>query len=824
MKHTLFGLLLAGSAALQPAAAQTVDIYVSPHGRDTWAGTAKKPVATLERARQLARLTADTVSVTVWLADGTYYLPSTLTFTPADGKTYPATVSYRACHTGRAIVSGGQRLELRWEQGAGGVWWAQLPAEAADTIDQLYINGRRQRMARFPNARPGEGRNVYDVWTLSQQGAADSTLNPLHPSRTRRWQHPEGGIVHAMHHALWGDMHWTIRGRRPDGSLQLEGGWQNNRPSEMHPVFRMVENIREELDAPGEWFYDRRARRLYYMSEAGTDLNSATVEVVRLRELIRLEGTDDTHPVRGIRLEGLTLRHAARTFMDNKEPLLRSDWTLCRSGAVTLRHAADCALTDCEFDQVGGNAVMADGYNRHISVERCHIHHAGASGVVFAGRRTAVRSPLLRYGPQDYARMDSVPGPQGNDYPRECRVSDCLITHTGRDEKQTAPVCITMAARISVSHCSMYNVPRAGINIGDGTFGGHVIEYCDVFNTVLETGDHGSFNSWGRDRYWTPDVTELSRHVRRRPDMTWWDMREPNTLRYNRWRCDHGWDIDLDDGSSHYRIYNNVLLGGGLKMREGYDRIATNNILLNNTLHPHVWPQDNSDVFAHNIVYAAYRPAVMQTDIAPDGPWGRQLDYNLFVTPEAERMAHRVNGADAHSVCGDPQFLDAARGDYRVAPSSPALRIGFEPFRTDVFGVRCPRLRRLAQTPELPQLRRMAQTGNPPVGRTWRGPGITLREVTGEAMSAFGRPFSERALAVEQAEPASAAYALGLRSGDLLLALGHTPLSSLSTLQDALQAADAEAPAQALQLVRQQNARTLTVSPHALRQALGREP
>lgn len=114
MKHILFSLLMAGGAIWQTAAAQSVDIFVSPHGRDSWSGTAKKPVATLERARQLARLTADTVSVTVWLADGTYYLPSTLTFTPADGKTYPATVSYRACHTGRAIVSGGQRLELRW--------------------------------------------------------------------------------------------------------------------------------------------------------------------------------------------------------------------------------------------------------------------------------------------------------------------------------------------------------------------------------------------------------------------------------------------------------------------------------------------------------------------------------------------------------------------------------------------------------------------------------------------------------------------------------------------------------------------------------------
>jgi hypothetical protein len=35
-----------------------------------------------------------------------------------------------------------------------------------------------------------------------------------------------------------------------------------------------------------------------------------------------------------------------------------------------------------------------------------------------------------------------------------------------------------------------------------------VIEFCDVFVTVKETGDHGSFNSWGRDRYWRPTIAE----------------------------------------------------------------------------------------------------------------------------------------------------------------------------------------------------------------------------------------------------------------------------------------------------------------------------
>lgn len=70
-----------------------------------------------------------------------------------------------------------------------------------------------------------------------------------------------------------------------------------------------------------------------------------------------------------------------------------------------------------------------------------------------------------------------------------------------------------MAARITVDHNSIYRVPRAGINIGDGTWGGHRITHNDVFDTVLQTGDHGAFNSWGRDRYWHPDRAEMDRDV-----------------------------------------------------------------------------------------------------------------------------------------------------------------------------------------------------------------------------------------------------------------------------------------------------------------------
>lgn len=86
------------------------------------------------------------------------------------------------------------------------------------------------------------------------------------------------------------------------------------------------------------------------------------------------------------------------------------------------------------------------------------------------------------------------------------------------------------------------------------------------------------------------------------------DIVNPIIIRHNRLRCDRGWDIDLDDGSSNYQIYDNLCLNGGIKLREGFYRTVANNILINNTLHPHLWFKNNGDVFSHNIVMTEYKP------------------------------------------------------------------------------------------------------------------------------------------------------------------------------------------------------------------------
>ncbi|HQL51762.1 MAG TPA: hypothetical protein PLR91_11275, partial [Kiritimatiellia bacterium] len=54
--------------------------------------------------------------------------------------------------------------------------------------------------------------------------------------------------------------------------------------------------------------------------------------------------------------------------------------------------------------------------------------------------------------------------------------------------------------------------------------------------------------------------------------------------------------------------------------------------------------------------------------------------------PATEWEAWQMAGADAASVVADPLFEDAAKGDFRLKPDSPALRLGFEPIPLDRIG------------------------------------------------------------------------------------------------------------------------------------------
>ena len=666
-----------------------IEFYVSPGGNDVNPGTRERPFASLDHARHIvANRAGRSEPVIVFLSGGTYYIPETLVFEAADSGTKDAPITYAALPGQIPVISGGRKLQLTWSPYRDGIMQAAVPH--GTTTDQLFVNGQRQIMARYPNFNPN---------AAQFNGTAPDAFSS---SRAACWSDPSGGFMHAMHAALWGDIHYLITGKDARGNLIYVGGWQNNRRSRPHQQYRFVENIFEELDAPGEWFLNTKTSTLYFYPPNDVKLDTAVIEIVRLRHLVEFRGTKK-EPVRFITLRGITFHHAARTFMDNKEPLLRSDWTTYRGGPIFFNGAEDCTIEGVTLDQVGGNAVFINKYNRRITVRDSIISNAGANGVAFVGSPDAVRSPLFEYGQaQPVEMIDRTPGPKTDDYPADCLVDDCLIYRTGRIEKQTAPIQISMSMSITVRHCSIYDVPRAGINICDGCWGGHTIEYCDVFDTVKETGDHGSFNSWGRDRYWLSSTNATSERVAANPDLPLLDVIRPITIANSRWQCDHGWDIDLDDGSSNYHIFNNLLLNGGLKNREGYNRIVENNILIgerDGTYHPHVWYNNSHDIFRKNIVSTAYKPVNM-----PPGAWGELIDNNILNTPGRDNplpaaVLQHASGRDEHSIVADVLFVDPDKGDYRVKSNSPAIVLGFKNFPMDKFGVTNPKLKALARTP-----------------------------------------------------------------------------------------------------------------------------
>ncbi|CAH0182011.1 PDZ domain-containing protein [Chryseobacterium sp. Bi04] len=735
-------------------------LYISVSGNDTHSGTLKNPFRTPEHAIQEAgKMTGK--EVIIYMRGGIYYLQKSLVL--QDGNLKTKSLLITAYPGEQAVISAGKLIKPDWKPYNDNIYVTQVPQN--NTFERLFINGQLQVLARYPD---------YDSTARVFNG---TSADAIAPERIRQWKNPTGGYVHGLHAGEWGGFHYQITGTDEKGELKLEGGWQNNRPSALHKQFRFVENIFEELNAPGEWFLDKERSLLYYFPAKGTDLSKAQVEVSHLKNSIEIKGTAGA-PLSNIEIKNISFMHNERSFMDTKEPLLRSDWTIYRGGAVLLENTQKIKITDCTFTEVGGNAIMISGYNRNNLISGNLIYGAGASGIAFVGNSSAVRSPSFRYEDYiPYEQLDKTPGPKSNLYPQQCIAENNLIHDIGRIEKQSAGIQIDIASNITVKHNTIYNTPRAGINIGDGAFGGHIIEFNDVFNTVLETGDHGAFNSWGRDRYWSPSRKYMDSIATAHPELILLDAEQTTIIRNNRFRCDHGWDIDLDDGSSNYHIYNNVLLNGGLKLREGFKRKAENNIMINNSFHPHVWFKDSGDTFSHNIVMIPYAP------IGIDG-WGNNIDYNLFFNSSAMLAAQKRN-TDQHSIAGDANFINPQAGDYRVNKNSPALHIGFKNFPMDEFGVQLPRLKKIAAKPPFPIL--TYHTDNEKNAASISFLNALIKSVEShEERSAYGLP-DENGGIIMKLETNSPLKKAGLQEKDVIRTMDGTEIKKAADLPNIYQ-------------------------------------
>ena len=644
------------------------------------------------------------------------------------------------------VIEGCRKID-NWVDEGNGVFSAVTEYDA----DALYISNEKYQMARFPKYNPDM--RIFGGFSR----------DVLSKAKADEWKNPKGAYIHAMHRHNWGGYSYEVTGKDENGNLTYIGGWQNNRQMGMHSDFKYIENVREEMTEPGEWYFDKENKRIYVILKSGHTLDNAYICVN--------SGFFAFERCKNVSLENIKIRRAKRTFMLTDEPLLRSDWTIYRGGAIYFTNSSDCTVSRCSLSDVGTNGVFVDGKNSNITISKCHFKDLGASGVCFVGKPSSVRSPLFEATKsQSFLEIDKKKGPKSNEYPKGCTVDNCLIERVGVVEKQATGVEISMSYGISIINTSIYDASRAGINISEGTFGGHLIDGCDVFDTVKETGDHGSFNSWGRDRFWhlyDLPSSEIYKYA-------FLDCIDKTVIRNSRFRCDRGWDIDLDDGSSNYEIYNNLCLNGGIKLREGFGRYVHNNITVNNSIHMHVWYENSGDVVENNIIFTEYQPILMEHG------FGKSIDFNILHSKNTRGIKkapelEKITGMDKGSIKTKCVFKDAKRGDYTLV--SPEI-CGFESFPCE-FGVRYEPLKKLAKTPILPKINQNQKKSKSNI-ITLFDMQIKNIETDGE-MSAFATAGHNGVLVCDVDQFADAS-AKGILPCDVIVDINGKEINSLSDL------------------------------------------
>ncbi|RTE04311.1 right-handed parallel beta-helix repeat-containing protein [Paenibacillus whitsoniae] len=694
-----------------------MEFYISPFGKDSNPGTIEQPFATFERAklaiREYRRSKANqSESYTVIVRGGVYELSEPIVFCEEDSGEQGNAVVYRSYPGERPVISGGRRFSPVWRPYRENILVADLP-ECCKTssFTQLFVDGKRQIRARYPNFDPSvPGVTGYTHPTGNQSTWPHRELR-FDPQQftDKRWSRPEEAVLHIFGKNYWGNLQWEIKDidwenhliRLGHGGFQINDVMQGEDATGIDERSRFfIENVFEELDSPGEWYADFREGLLYYYPGAEVDLSHAVIEAALLQRLVIFRGSQHS-PVHDIVLSGFRFARTEGTYLETYEAPSLGDWSIHRGGAIFMEGAERCEIEYCHFDAVGGNAVFVNNYNRNHRFYGNLVEEAGESAFCLVGSKHLTMGSQLAY-------------------PAAITISNNEIYNIGVFGKQTAGVFISVGRDHVISHNHIHHLPRAAICINDGTWGGHIIEWNDIHDTVQETGDHGPFNSWGRDRFWCLEqshgpASHCAGDVKK-------DARHPVIIRHNRFVDYKGWGIDLDDGSSNYHIYQNLCIGISIKLREGDYRLVENNIFYHCANPPgiHIGYEHNHDRFLRNIIVAHTLADNPEVDInfekgeskgklyefigpPPDGRWVEELDYNLFYNdlgqfkatvhfrPLGSRTEHytleewQAIGWDQHSLFADPLFTNPDQGDFTLQPNSPAYSLGIT--NVDLIGV-----------------------------------------------------------------------------------------------------------------------------------------
>jgi hypothetical protein len=311
--------------------------------------------------------------IVVFIRDGYYSLKEPLVFYPEDGGERVETnlptgafeyhklrdhyVTYAAYPGEKPIITGGKKV-VNWQQN-GGIWKSNVSDQI---VKGLVVNGKLQTLARTPNK---------GYFTPPSVSKTTSEL-PFRKGDIKNWDDMEDNRVIML-------LRWH-GGNNSFSKIDEKNAIAYFKKPEdgvvIVPPRYYVENVKALLDAPGEWYFDKKNSELSYIpEEKSSDPNNSKIYSSQLDRLISIKG-EKGKPVRNLRLYGLTFEGtlsgntAITVEYAHAFELANSEMRSCEGGGIQLNKGCyQTRIFENRFEKIENKVITVHGEERPEGVE-----------------------------------------------------------------------------------------------------------------------------------------------------------------------------------------------------------------------------------------------------------------------------------------------------------------------------------------------------------------------------------------------------------------------------------------------------------------------